>query len=64
LGLSPWDTAAGSLLITEAGGLIGTITGDEYTQGGHIVAGTPKVYPLLVEALAPFVPPELRAQAG
>ena len=60
LGLSPWDTAAGSLLITEAGGLIGTITGGEYTQGGHIVAGTPKVYPALLDVLAPHVPKDLR----
>ena len=60
LGLSPWDTAAGSLLITEAGGMVGTITGDEYIQGGHIVAGTPKVYPLLLDVLAPHVPQELR----
>ncbi|HXE49697.1 MAG TPA: inositol monophosphatase family protein, partial [Ramlibacter sp.] len=27
-GLSPWDVAAGSLLVTEAGGLIGNFTGD------------------------------------
>ncbi len=60
LGLSPWDTAAGSLLITEAGGHVGTITGAEYNHRGHIVAGTPKVYPLLLEVLAPHVPPELR----
>jgi myo-inositol-1(or 4)-monophosphatase len=49
------------LLITEAGGLVGTITGAEYQQGGHIVAGTPKVYPALLEALAPHVPAELRS---
>src|SRR5690606_9448740 len=41
LGLSPWDTAAGTLLITEAGGMVGTLTGGEYKQKGHIVAGTP-----------------------
>lgn len=62
LGLAPWDTAAGTLLITEAGGLVGAIDGSEYTQGGHIVTGTPKVYPLLLEVLAPHVPPELRKQ--
>jgi len=61
MGLSPWDTAAGTLLITEAGGLIGTMTGGEYTQGGHVIAGTPKVYPALVELLKPFVPTELRS---
>lgn len=60
LGLAPWDTAAGSLLITEAGGLVGTITGGEYNQRGNIVAGTPKVYPLLLEVIAPHVPEDLR----
>lgn len=61
IGLSAWDTAAGTLLIQEAGGRTGTLTGEEYTQGGHIVAGTPKVYGALVELLAPHVPAELRA---
>jgi myo-inositol-1(or 4)-monophosphatase len=61
-GLSPWDTAAGTLLIQEAGGHIGTLTGGEYKQGGHLVAGTPKVYTALLEAIAPHVPEELRDQ--
>ena len=60
LGLSAWDTAAGSLLITEAGGMVGTLTGGEYKQQGHIVVGTPKVYAALLEVLAPHVPSELR----
>jgi myo-inositol-1(or 4)-monophosphatase len=60
LGLSPWDTAAGTLLITEAGGMVGTLTGGEYKQQGHILAGTPKVYAPLMELLAPFVPESLR----
>lgn len=60
IGLSPWDTAAGTLLITEAGGRIGTLTGAEYRQGGHLVAGSPKVYAALLEALGPYVPQELR----
>jgi myo-inositol-1(or 4)-monophosphatase len=60
IGLSPWDTAAGTLLIQEAGGHTGTLSGAEYTQGGHIVAGTPKVYAALVELLAPHLPTELR----
>jgi myo-inositol-1(or 4)-monophosphatase len=59
LGLSPWDTAAGTLLITEAGGLVGTLTGGEYKLGGHIVAGTPKVYTALIELLRPHVPADL-----
>ena len=59
-GLSPWDTAAGTLLIQEAGGRIGTLTGAEYTQGGHIVAGTPKVYDALLQLIGPNVPVDLR----
>ncbi|HKR35041.1 MAG TPA: inositol monophosphatase family protein [Steroidobacteraceae bacterium] len=60
LGLSPWDTAAGTLLITEAGGMIGRLNGSEYKQEGDIVAGTPKVYAPLLELLAPHVPEGLR----
>jgi myo-inositol-1(or 4)-monophosphatase len=60
LGLAPWDTAAGSLLITEAGGMIGTLSGHEYKHEGHIVAGNPKIYAALVEAFRPYVPEELR----
>lgn len=48
-GLSPWDMAAGSLLITEAGGLISDLGGEStYLDTGNLVAGTPKVFlPLL-----------------
>jgi myo-inositol-1(or 4)-monophosphatase len=60
IGLSPWDTAAGTLLIQEAGGRIGTLNGGEYRQKGNVLAGTPKVYEALVEMLAPLVPEELR----
>ena len=60
LGLAPWDTAAGKLLITEAGGLVSTLSGADYQHDGHIVAGTPKVHAALLEAIAPFVPAELR----
>jgi len=60
LGLAPWDTAAGTLLVQEAGGRIGTLSGGEYRQQGHVVAGTPKVYAELLEVLAPHLTPELR----
>ncbi len=59
IGLSPWDTAAGALLIQEAGGRVGTLTGKSYAQGGHIVAGNPKVYAELLQAIGPHVPPDL-----
>jgi myo-inositol-1(or 4)-monophosphatase len=60
IGLNSWDTAAGSLLITEAGGRIGTLSGGEYRQGGNIIAGTPKVFEAMVECLKPLVPEPLR----
>jgi myo-inositol-1(or 4)-monophosphatase len=64
LGLSPWDTAAGWLLITEAGGRVGTLTGADYQLGGDIVAGSPKTYEALLELLAPHVPADLRPARG
>ena len=54
-GLSPWDIAAGSLMITEAGGLIGNFTGEsDYLYQREVVAGNPKVYGQLVQILAPY----------
>jgi myo-inositol-1(or 4)-monophosphatase len=44
-GLAPWDIAAGSLLITEAGGLIGNFSGDgDYIFSGQVVTATPKIF--------------------
>ncbi|MGD9841811.1 MAG: inositol monophosphatase family protein [Steroidobacteraceae bacterium] len=60
LGLAPWDTAAGMLLITEAGGLVSTLRGGEYQHEGHIVAGNPKIHAALLESIAPHLPSELR----
>jgi myo-inositol-1(or 4)-monophosphatase len=59
-GLQPWDTAAGTLLITEAGGRVGTPTGGDYVLGPNIVAGNPKVYEGLLAALGPLTPAALR----
>jgi len=54
-GLSPWDIAAGSLMITEAGGLIGNFTGEsDFMYQREVVAGNPKVYAQMVSILAPF----------
>ena len=54
-GLSPWDIAAGSLMITEAGGLIGNFTGEaDFLYQREVVAGNPKVYGQLVQLLAPY----------
>jgi myo-inositol-1(or 4)-monophosphatase len=44
-GLAPWDLAAGSLLIREAGGMVSGLDGSEdFLETGHILTGTPKIY--------------------
>jgi myo-inositol-1(or 4)-monophosphatase len=54
-GLNPWDIAAGSLMITEAGGLIGNFTGEaDYLYQREVVAGNPKIYGQLVQILSPY----------
>ncbi len=54
-GLNPWDIAAGSLMITEAGGLIGNFTGEsDFLYQREVVAGNPKVYGQMVSILAPY----------
>ena len=54
-GLSPWDIAAASLIITEAGGLIGNFSGEaDFLYQREVVAGTPKVYGQLVNILSPY----------
>ncbi|CAN5258428.1 hypothetical protein BH11PSE9_BH11PSE9_08950 [soil metagenome] len=54
-GLSPWDAAAGALMITEAGGLIGNFTGDsDFLYQREVVAGSTKIYGQLVTLLSPF----------
>jgi myo-inositol-1(or 4)-monophosphatase len=52
LGLAKWDMAAGALLITEAGGLVADLSGEQdFMQTGDVVAATPKVFPALLEAM-------------
>ncbi|MFL6673000.1 MAG: inositol monophosphatase family protein [Massilia sp.] len=54
-GLKAWDIAAGSLLVTEAGGIVGELNGEsEYLHKGDIIAAGPKVFGQLVTLLAPF----------
>ncbi|MBV8657865.1 MAG: inositol monophosphatase [Burkholderiales bacterium] len=52
LGLAPWDIAAGSLLVLEAGGLITDLHGEaDFLESGNVVAGTPKVFAQLLQTL-------------
>ena len=51
-GLSPWDVAAGSLLVTEAGGLIGNFTGEpDFLEQRECLAGSPRIYGQMVGIL-------------
>ena len=54
-GLQPWDVAAGSLIIAEAGGLVGNFTGEaDFLHQREVVAGNPKIYAQLVTMLSPY----------
>jgi myo-inositol-1(or 4)-monophosphatase len=49
-GLSPWDLAAGALLVTEAGGRFGRAEPDGGPRGPLVVAATPAIFDRLAEA--------------
>jgi myo-inositol-1(or 4)-monophosphatase len=54
-GLSPWDVAAGSLLVTEAGGLIGNFTGEaDFLEQKECMAGNPRIYGQMVGLLGKY----------
>jgi myo-inositol-1(or 4)-monophosphatase len=54
-GLQPWDTAAGSLLVTEAGGLVGNFSGEaNFLEQQECMAGNPRIYGQLVSILGKY----------
>ena len=51
--LKPWDIAAGSLIVQEAGGIVTDMDGEDgWLESGDIVAGIPKVLAQLLQILA------------
>jgi myo-inositol-1(or 4)-monophosphatase len=55
MGLSPWDVAAGSLLVTEAGGLVGNYTGEaDFLEQRECLAANPKIYGQMVSILSKY----------
>ena len=51
-GLNPWDVAAGSLLVQEAGGTVSTFDGGSAFLGsGQIIGASPTVHAALVDVL-------------
>ena len=52
MGLSPWDCAAGALLVTEAGGLVGNFSGDsDFLEQKECLAGNPRIYGQMVSLI-------------
>jgi len=65
IGLAPWDMAAGCLMITEAGGLVGDLEGNEgYLHGGNIVAGNAKIFAQMLQVIQPHLSPALRSKGA
>ncbi|QDX79848.1 inositol monophosphatase [Denitratisoma sp. DHT3] len=61
-GLAPWDMAAGALMITEAGGLVGDLSGEAaHMDTGNVIAGNPKIFAQLLQAIAPHLTATLKA---
>jgi myo-inositol-1(or 4)-monophosphatase len=59
-GLSPWDMAAGCLLILEAGGIVSDFAGGQnYLESGNIVAGNPKIHEIVLSHIRPHLPAAL-----
>ncbi|OUW05559.1 MAG: inositol monophosphatase [Betaproteobacteria bacterium TMED156] len=55
LGLMPWDSAAGSLIIQESGGFVGNFNGDNnFLFTSNIVAANPKLFALIVRILSNY----------
>ena len=62
MGLSPWDMAAGALLIQEAGGLVSDLSGEaNYLTTGNLVAGTPKIFGQLLPIIQAWRPANQQA---
>jgi myo-inositol-1(or 4)-monophosphatase len=55
-GLNPWDVAAGSLLVMEAGGVISDFSGNQSKVSGHeIIASNAAVYPEILKIISNFM---------
>jgi myo-inositol-1(or 4)-monophosphatase len=52
--LKPWDLAAGSLLVLEAGGLIADFDGEQgWMKSGNVLAATPKIFTQMLGHVQP-----------
>ena len=62
IGLQPWDMAAGTLLVNEAGGLVSDFGGGhQYLTTGNVVTGSPKVFKGILQKIQPSLVAGLKA---
>ena len=62
MGLSPWDMAAGVLLIQEAGGLVSDLSGEgNFMTTVNVVAGSPKIFGQLLPIIQSYRPASMQA---
>jgi myo-inositol-1(or 4)-monophosphatase len=55
-GLAPWDLAAGSLIVREAGGIVSGLDGSEnFLETGHVLCGSPRIYREFAKLCAPEI---------
>lgn len=60
-GLMSWDIAAGCLLISEAGGLVGDLQGnDSHLTSGNVCGGNPEVFAQILQVIAPHLTEKLK----
>ena len=54
IGLSPWDIAAGALLVLEAGGMVSDFDGGgDFMESGNVVCAGPRLHASMLAAIAP-----------
>ena len=53
--LKPWDMAGGTLLVSEAGGIVADFSGEpDPLNTGNVIAGSPKIFVQMLNVLSPF----------
>ncbi len=55
LGLSPWDVAAGALIVREAGGIVSDLNGgDTFFERGNVLAASPRIHAAMLKEMKPL----------
>ncbi len=61
IGLKPWDSAAGQLILKEAGGIVTDfVGGTNFNKSGNIIAGNSKIVQAILKEMRPHLPETLR----